>query len=108
MRKVICSYPRTRTRTYSRRSTAGRIELELVPQGTLSERIRAGGAGIGGFYRRDSAGTKIADGKENARCDGELHVLERPIRADVALIRAERGDRWGISSIASRRGTSIR
>jgi 3-oxoadipate CoA-transferase, alpha subunit len=96
VRKVICSYPRSSDpHVCEAVYKAGRIELELVPQGTLSERIRAGGAGIGGFYTRVSAGTKIAAGKEARELDGELHVLERPIKADVALLKAERGDRWG-------------
>jgi 3-oxoadipate CoA-transferase, alpha subunit len=96
VRKVICSYPRSSDpHVFEAVYKAGRIELELVPQGTVSERIRAGGAGIGGFYTRVSAGTKIAAGKEARELDGELHVLERPIKADVALLKAERGDRWG-------------
>ena len=66
-----------------------------MPQGTLSERIRAGGAGIGGFYTKVSAGTQIGEGKESRQIDGALHVLEQPIKADVALLKAERGDRWG-------------
>jgi 3-oxoadipate CoA-transferase alpha subunit len=94
--KVICSYPRSSDpHVFEAMYKAGRIELELVPQGTLSERIRAGGAGIGGFYTRVSAGTKLAEGKEARELDGALHVLERPIKADVALVKAERGDRWG-------------
>jgi 3-oxoadipate CoA-transferase alpha subunit len=96
VRKVICSYPRSSDpHVFESVYKAGRIELELVPQGTLSERIRAGGAGIGGFYTRVSAGTKIGEGKEARELDGALHVLERPIKADVALLKAERGDRWG-------------
>ena len=96
VRKVICSYPRSSDpHVFEAIYKAGRIELELVPQGTLSERIRAGGAGIGGFYTRVSAGTKIAAGKEARELDGALHVLERPIKADAALLKAERGDRWG-------------
>jgi len=96
VRKVICSYPRTSDpHVFEALYRAGRIELELVPQGTLSERIRAGGAGIGGFFTRVSAGTRIGEGKESRTIDGELHVLEPPIKADVALLKAERGDRWG-------------
>jgi 3-oxoadipate CoA-transferase, alpha subunit len=96
VRKVVCSYPRTTdAHVFEAFYKAGKIELELVPQGTLSERIRAAGAGIGGFYTRVAAGTKLAAGKEAREIDGELHILEAPIKADVALIRALRGDRWG-------------
>jgi 3-oxoadipate CoA-transferase alpha subunit len=96
VRKIVCSYPRTTDpHVFEAAYKAGRIELELVPQGTLSERIRAGGAGIGGFFTRVSAGTKVGEGKETREIDGALHVLEGPIHADVALLRAHRGDRWG-------------
>lgn len=96
VRKVICSYPRTTDpHVFEAAYKAGRIELELVPQGTLSERIRAGGAGIGGFFTRTSAGTKIGEGKETREIDGALYVLETPITGDIALIRADRADRWG-------------
>jgi 3-oxoadipate CoA-transferase alpha subunit len=96
VRKVICSFPRQADSwIFDDLYRSGRIELELVPQGTLSERIRAGGAGIGGFYTRVSAGTRIGEGKETRELDGQLHVLEKPIKADLALLRAERADRWG-------------
>ncbi len=96
VKKVICSYPRTSDpHVFEAVYRAGRIELELVPQGTLSERIRAGGAGIGGFFTRVSAGTRVGEGKESRMIDGALHVLEPPIKADAALLKAERGDRWG-------------
>ncbi|HUZ72075.1 MAG TPA: 3-oxoacid CoA-transferase subunit A [Stellaceae bacterium] len=96
VRKIVCSYPRTTDpHVFEAAYKAGGIELELVPQGTLSERIRAGGAGIGGFYTRVAAGTKLADGKETRELNGALHVLERPIKADFALLRAWRADRWG-------------
>jgi 3-oxoadipate CoA-transferase alpha subunit len=96
VRKIVCSYPRTTDpHVFEAAYKAGRIELELVPQGTLSERIRAGGAGIGGFYTRVSAGTKLALGKETREIDGQLHVLELPIKADIAMVKADRGDRWG-------------
>lgn len=96
VRKIISSYPRTSgSVVFEELYTAGKIELELVPQGTLSERIRAGGAGIGGFYTTVGAGTKLAEGKETRRIDGRDHVLERPIKADIALIKADRADRWG-------------
>ncbi|HZT52366.1 MAG TPA: 3-oxoacid CoA-transferase subunit A [Stellaceae bacterium] len=96
VRKIICSYPRTTDpHVFEAAYRAGRLELELVPQGTLSERIRAGGAGIGGFFTRVSAGTRIGEGKETREIGGALHVLETPIVGDFALIRAHRGDRWG-------------
>jgi 3-oxoadipate CoA-transferase alpha subunit len=74
---------------------AGRIELELVPQGTLTERIRAGGAGIGAFYTPTAVGTMLAQGKEVRRLNGHDYVLEIPIKGDFALIQAKRADRWG-------------
>ncbi|HUB97657.1 MAG TPA: 3-oxoacid CoA-transferase subunit A [Stellaceae bacterium] len=96
VRKVICSYPRSSDpHVFEALYQAGKIELELVPQGTLSERIRAAGAGIGGFYTRVSAGTKLGETKESRELDGALHVLERPIKADVALLKGDRADRWG-------------
>ena len=96
VRKVICSYPRSRgSVVFEELYEQGRIELEVVPQGTLSERIRAGGAGIGGFYTPTAAGTLLAEGKESRRLDGREHVLEFPIKGEVALIKADRADRWG-------------
>jgi len=74
---------------------SGKLELELVPQGNLAERIRAAGAGIGGFFTPTGYGTELAKGKETREIDGRMYVLESPIHADVALIKAERGDRWG-------------
>ena len=74
---------------------AGKLELELVPQGTLAERIRAGGAGVGGFYTRTAVGTPLADGKEVRTIDGVDYVFELPIKAEVALIKALVADRWG-------------
>ena len=71
------------------------IELELVPQGSLAERIRAAGAGIGAFFTPTGYGTLLADGKETRSIGGRMYVLEHPIHADYALIKAERGDRWG-------------
>jgi 3-oxoacid CoA-transferase A subunit len=73
----------------------GEVELELVPQGTLAERIRAAGAGIGGFYTRTGVGTPVAEGKETREIDGEVYLFERPLYADYALIKASRADRWG-------------
>lgn len=74
---------------------SGKIELELVPQGNLAERIRAAGAGIGAFYSPTGYGTPLADGKETREINGRQYVLEYPLHADYALIKAERGDRWG-------------
>lgn len=96
VRKIICSYPRTTDpHCFEAAYRAGKIELELVPQGTLSERMRAGAAGIGGFYVRTGVGTKLAHGKEVREIDGETYVLELPIKGDIALCRADRADRWG-------------
>jgi 3-oxoadipate CoA-transferase, alpha subunit len=96
VRKIICSFPRTTDpHCFEAAYKAGKIELELVPQGTLSERMRAGAAGIGGFFVKTAAGTKLGLGKETREIDGELYVLEGPIRGDVAFCRADRADRWG-------------
>jgi 3-oxoadipate CoA-transferase, alpha subunit len=96
VRKIMCSYPRTAgSVVFEEMYSAGKLELELIPQGTLTERIRAGAAGIGGFYTPTAAGTKLAEGKETRIIDGREYVLEAPIAADVALIKAERADRWG-------------
>jgi 3-oxoadipate CoA-transferase alpha subunit len=96
VRKIICSFPRVAdSQVFEALYRAGRIELELVPQGTLAERIRAAGAGIGGFFTPTGYGTELAKGKETREIDGRMYVFELPIRADVALIKAERGDRWG-------------
>jgi 3-oxoadipate CoA-transferase alpha subunit len=96
VRKVICSFPRqVDSHHFDRLYRAGQIELELVPQGNLAERIRAAGAGIGGFFTPTGYGTELARGKETREIDGRMYVLENPIHADYALIKAERGDRWG-------------
>jgi len=96
VRKIICSFPRqTDSWHFDRLYRAGQIELELVPQGNLAERIRAAGAGIGGFFTPTGYGTELAKGKETRLIDGRWMVLEPPIHADYALIKAERGDRWG-------------
>ena len=96
MRKIICSFPRQAdSHHFDRLYRAGKIELELVPQGNLAERIRAAGAGIGGFFTPTGYGTELAQGKETREIDGRMYVLESPIHADFALIKAERGDRWG-------------
>ncbi|MBI3506914.1 MAG: 3-oxoacid CoA-transferase subunit A [Proteobacteria bacterium] len=96
VRKLVCSYPRTSgSVVFEELYSAGKLELELVPQGTLSERMRAAAAGIGGFYTPTAAGTKLADGKETRSIDGRDFVLEKPLKGDVALLKAERADRWG-------------
>jgi 3-oxoadipate CoA-transferase alpha subunit len=96
VRKIICSFPRQAdSQVFDGLYRAGKIELELVPQGNLAERIRAAGAGIGAFFTPTGYGTPLADGKETREIDGRMQVLEHPIHADVALIKAERGDRWG-------------
>jgi 3-oxoadipate CoA-transferase alpha subunit len=96
VRKVVCSFPRQAdSHHFDRLYRAGQVELELVPQGTLSERIRAAGAGIGGFFTPTGYGTDLARGKEVREIDGRMQVFETPLHADFALIKAERGDRWG-------------
>jgi len=96
VRKIICSFPRQAdSHIFDALYRAGKLELELVPQGNLAERIRAAGAGIGGFFTPTGYGTLLAEGKETREIDGRQYVLEYPIHADVALIKAERGDRWG-------------
>lgn len=96
VRKIICSFPRQAdSYVFDRLYRAGEVELELVPQGNLAERIREGGAGIGAFYTPTGYGTALAEGKETRRIGDRDYVLEYPLRADVALIKALRGDRWG-------------
>ena len=96
VRKVICSFPRqVDSWVFDGLYRSGQLELELVPQGNLAERIRAAGAGIGGFFTPTGYGTELAKGKETREIDGRMYVFEKPIHADVALIKAERGDRWG-------------
>jgi 3-oxoadipate CoA-transferase alpha subunit len=94
--KIICSFPRQAdSYVFDALYRAGEIALEVVPQGNLVERIRAAGAGIGAFYTPTGHGTILADGKETRTIDGRGYVLEYPIRADVALIKAAKADRWG-------------
>src|SRR6201991_2554057 len=96
VRKIICSFPRqTDSYVFDALYRAGEIELELVPQGNLAERIRAAGAGIGGFFTPTGYGTRLAEGKETRLIDGRHYVLEAPLHADFALIKAYKGDRWG-------------
>lgn len=94
--KVVCSFPRQPgSNAFDDLYRAGKLALELVPQGTLAERIRAAGAGIAGFYTPTGVGTEMALGKESKVINGEEYLLEYPIHADFALIKAERADRWG-------------
>ena len=96
VRKIICSFPRQAdSHVFDGLYRSGQLELELVPQGTLAERLRAAGAGIGAFFCPTAYGTELAAGKETREINGKHHVLEHPIHGDVALIKAERGDRWG-------------
>ena len=96
VRKILCSFPRQAdSHVFDALFRAGEIELEVVPQGNLAERMRAAGAGIGAFYTPTGFGTLLAEGKETRAIDGRNYVLEYPIRGDVALIKALRGDRWG-------------
>jgi len=96
VRKLICSYPRqVDSHHFEEAFRSGKVELELVPQGTLSERMRAAGAGIGAFFTPTGYGTDLAKGKETRVIDDRGQVLEYPLHGDVALVKAERGDRWG-------------
>jgi 3-oxoadipate CoA-transferase, alpha subunit len=101
VRKIICSYPRqVDSQVFDALYRSGKLELELVPQGNLAERLRAAGAGIGAFFSPTGYGTELAknpDGtaKETREINGKQYVLEMPIHGDVALIKAEKGDRWG-------------
>jgi 3-oxoadipate CoA-transferase alpha subunit len=96
VRKIICSFPRQHdSHHFDALYRAGDIILELVPQGNLAERIRAAGAGIGGFYTPTGYGTALAEGKETREINGRHYVFEMPLSADFALIKALKGDRWG-------------
>ena len=96
VRKIICSFPRQAdSYVFDELYRSGKLELELVPQGNLAERIRAAGAGIGAFFTPTGYGTELAKGKETREINGIHYVLELPIYGDVALIKAECGDRWG-------------
>lgn len=96
VRKIICSFPRqVDSHVFDALYRSGKLELELVPQGNLAERMRAAGAGIGAFFCPTAHGTELAKGKETRVIDGKPYVLEYPIHGDVALIKAEAGDRWG-------------
>lgn len=96
VKKITCSFPRTnRSEVFKDLYNTGKLELEVVPQGTLSERIRAGGAGIGGFYTKTGVGTLVEEGKEKKLINGEEYLLEYGIKADFALIYSTKADRWG-------------
>ncbi len=96
VRKIVCSYPRSKGSTwFEELYRARKIELDLVPQGTLSERMRAAGAGLGGFFTPTGADSRLADGKEVRVINGRNHVFEETLPGDVALIKADRADRWG-------------
>jgi len=102
VRKVICSFPRQHdSHQFDAKYRAGEIELELVPQGNLAERIRAAGAGIGAFFTPTGYGTPLAEGKEVREIDGRHYVLELPIRADYALVKAHRAD--GVGNLTYRK-----
>ena len=96
VKKVICSYPRSGGSViFEEMWAAGKVELEVVPQGTLSERIRVAGAGIGAFYTPTGVGTQLAEGKEVRKINGRDQVLEYPLKGDVAFVLAKAADRWG-------------
>ena len=94
IKKMISSYV-GENKTFERQYLDGVLEVELVPQGTLAERIRAGGAGIGGFFTRTGVGTQVAEGKETRLIDGVEYVLELPLKADLAIVKAWKGDAQG-------------
>ncbi len=94
VRKMISSYV-GENKEFERQFLAGELEVELSPQGTLAERIRAGGAGLGGFFTPTGAGTQIAQGKESRVIEGREMIFEKPLKADYAIVRAWKGDRWG-------------
>jgi 3-oxoadipate CoA-transferase alpha subunit len=96
VRKVVCSFPRSATSTaFEDAYMAGKVDLEIVPQGTLAERMRAAGAGVGAFYTPTSYGTELAEGKEVREIHGKMQVLEYALHGDLALIEAWQSDRWG-------------
>jgi 3-oxoacid CoA-transferase subunit A len=94
IRKMIASYV-GENKEFERQFLAGELEVELSPQGTLAERIRAGGAGLGGFFTPTGAGTQIAEGKESRVLEGREMIFEKPLKADYAIVRAWKGDKWG-------------
>ena len=94
VRKMVSSYV-GENKEFERQFLSGELEVELIPQGTLAERIRAGGAGIGGFYTPTAVGTKVAEGKETRVIGGREYLLEMPLKADFALVHAWKADKWG-------------
>ncbi len=94
VKKMVSSYV-GENKIFEQQFLSGELQVELTPQGTLAERIRAGGAGIGGFYVRTGVGTEVAKGKETKIIDGHEYVLEAPLKADFAIVRAHKADRWG-------------
>lgn len=96
VRKIVCSHPRpVNSETFLAAYRTGQVELECMPQGTLAERLRAAGAGLGPFFTPTGYGTLVAEGKEQRVIDGKGYILELPLRGDIALVRAHLGDRWG-------------
>ncbi len=96
VRKIVCSHPRPpNAETFAKAYRAGQVELECMPQGTLAERLRAAGAGLGPFFTPTGFGTLVAEGKEQRVIDGRGYILEQPLGGDFALVRAHLGDRWG-------------
>ncbi len=96
VRKIVCSHPRPpQSEVFAEAFRSGQLELECMPQGTLAERLRAAGAGLGPFFTPTGYGTLMAEGKEQRVIDGVGYVLEQPLHGDFALIRAHQGDRWG-------------
>ena len=96
VRKIVCSHPRpVNSETFLAAYRAGQLELECMPQGTLAERLRAAGAGLGPFFTPTGYGTLVADGKEQRVINGKGYILEQPLHGDIALVRAHLGDRWG-------------
>jgi 3-oxoadipate CoA-transferase alpha subunit len=96
VRRIVCSFPRSAgSVVFEEMYRAGKLELEIVPQGTLAERMRAAGAGVAAFYTPTGYGTKLAEGKESREISGRMHILEYALHGDIALIEAWRADRWG-------------
>jgi len=96
VRRIVCTFPRSvGSVVFEELYSAGKLELEIVPQGTLAERLRAAGAGIPAFYTATAAGTQLARGKEQREIGGRMYVLEQALHGDVALVEAWRADRWG-------------
>jgi 3-oxoadipate CoA-transferase alpha subunit len=96
VRRIVCSFPRSAgSVVFEELYRAGKLELEIVPQGTLAERMRAAGAGVGAFFTPTAVGTKLAEGKEVREIDGRMMVLEHALHGDVALVEAWEADRWG-------------